>query len=38
MTIFSGESTQGGMSEYMQLTEYGKRALVELAAIRAASA
>jgi hypothetical protein len=38
MTIYSGQSVQGGVSEYMQLTEFGKRALVELAAVKAAGA
>jgi hypothetical protein len=38
MTIYSGNSVQGGVSEYMQLTEFGKRVLVELAAVKAASA
>jgi hypothetical protein len=36
MTIFTGQSVKGGLSEYIQLTEFGKRALIELAAIKAA--
>jgi hypothetical protein len=38
MTIYSAHSVQGGVSEYMQLTDFGKRAVVELAAIKAPGA
>jgi hypothetical protein len=38
ITIHSAQSVQGGMSEYIQLTDFGKRALIELAAVRASGA
>jgi hypothetical protein len=38
MTIYSAEPVQGGVSEYMQLTDFGKRALVELASVKASGA
>jgi hypothetical protein len=36
LDIYSAETTQGGMGEFIRLTEYGKKALVELMAIRSA--
>lgn len=34
MAIYSAQSVKGGVSEYMQLTDFGKRALIELAAVK----
>jgi hypothetical protein len=34
LIVYSGQSTGGGMAEFIQLTEFGKRTLIELTAVK----
>ena len=34
MTVYSAQTTQGGLGEFLQLTDYGKSMLLELAAVK----
>ena len=38
MTVYSAETVQGGLGEFLQLTDYGKRMLLELATVKTALA
>jgi hypothetical protein len=38
MTIYSAQVVNGGLEEFMQLTDFGKRTLVETAAVKSSHA